>query len=1064
MRRQLTVKEHLNRYFFTYVTTIICLYVFFQVDQITRIWQQGPPFGASAAVWVGYVGFLTFTITYFVLAQLEVIFRTSRIYGLRRITTVPYVGRAWLAGRMFSFDWLLVIVRSRPQWRLGIVLGCMVTELVIIFFGPAGDASPSPRYPLMGTLAHSAGVVLFLIGLWIYAHYKRAGQRTILGIVLVRGLVGLSTLRAITWLTTTLLLTELLWILASNSEWTGNLVSYRIYTIWACFAYFSIAIVVASVLDQWARRSTWPVRLVVFVLVAFFLWYDRAARVDRLEYQRHQSAARELSSSEAPPLLSYMNERLQGMPNEQGPVVIIAASGGGSRAAIFTSLVLETLRRTPLNEGPFHELGIAPPEANWASRILMISSVSGGSLASAHYVQSLPQWPAPLTDLAQTSRGELMTRMREQIRDDLATFLDNLREKTKNGGAKASADKDLFDGMQPFWSLVAPEGILLDADRFPPPDDAMVAKLKECKIPEQTNGNESAVQLKSFRDQLLGLQVGAPGSWELHSPAFDAMCTDFMAPILRGVLAPRLDRGDALARFWTERFRWHDSTNFAGYAQPGIAPRYDSTTHPAMLFNATDVLDGKRLVASFPPNGPNFWKPVYDALPPVRLTTMSEFDETFGLSLARAVRMSSNFPFGFRVMEIPRPDNEFSSPGRPARPPLHVLDGGVVDNTGLDTLYEAFRGFEFYERYLGQALTERDEFIKKRAQQGKSKEELEKMFWDTKPKESEFIARLNRFQVPLAAAEQAITFLQELRKRTIVLIEIDAGAKPAQKAGGPLEAITEPMNALNNAGYLNAELNKQFYINEIRRLLCRKPGESEHVPTVLHYRFACNQYDPNRTRTGNDVMTAWTLGPQDKSNVLVRFRLQLDRWDRERILLRNKLRDCDSIVNESIALKSEWNSLRNDFETMRTELTLRLVKKEPLTAEEQESFVRKSGQLQLRYERQLQQTKRLLERAKATNPDAAKLPDNLYAGIPGFPEFSDWSQSLKQTLAKTEQLFPNNMKAQEITRIAKSSNIPNVDSTLKLNVQNALDIKDVKSSENLGKKESKEPNRPMRKQ
>jgi hypothetical protein len=42
------------------------------------------------------------------------------------------------------------------------------------------------------------------------------------------------------------------------------------------------------------------------------------------------------------------SNRIEAIPDE-GPVVFVAATGGGSRAAIFAALTLETLQRTPIS-------------------------------------------------------------------------------------------------------------------------------------------------------------------------------------------------------------------------------------------------------------------------------------------------------------------------------------------------------------------------------------------------------------------------------------------------------------------------------------------------------------------------------------------------------------------------------------------------------------------------------------------------------------------------------------------------------------------------------------------
>ncbi len=86
------------------------------------------------------------------------------------------------------------------------------------------------------------------------------------------------------------------------------------------------------------------------------------------------------------------------LPGDDGPVVVVAASGGGSRAAIYTAYTLERLHRdTP----------------DVADHLQAVSSVSGGSLASAAYVarryslgKRFPEWVAGLP--AGVEPGELV--------------------------------------------------------------------------------------------------------------------------------------------------------------------------------------------------------------------------------------------------------------------------------------------------------------------------------------------------------------------------------------------------------------------------------------------------------------------------------------------------------------------------------------------------------------------------------------------------------------------------------------------------------------------------------
>ena len=94
------------------------------------------------------------------------------------------------------------------------------------------------------------------------------------------------------------------------------------------------------------------------------------------------------------------------------------------------------------------------------------------------------------------------------------------------------------------------------------------------------------------------------------------MSTDFMAPILRGVLTPFATRGDCLYHFWDQRFGWSGDyqnnlrRHGARSNTPDSAgrekrmPSRSSALHPPagplVLFNTTDVETGRRVVVGFP--------------------------------------------------------------------------------------------------------------------------------------------------------------------------------------------------------------------------------------------------------------------------------------------------------------------------------------------------------------------------------------------------------------------------------------------------------------------------------
>lgn len=347
--------------------------------------------------------------------------------------------------------------------------------------------------------------------------------------------------------------------------------------------------------------------------------------------------------------------------------------------------------------------------------------------------------------------------------------------------------------------------------------------------------------------------------WVTYDQAFDAMSIDFMAPILRGVLSLNLDRGDSLARFWTHRYRWYGTTDESGAPLPDGK---DASALPLAIFNACDVSRGARLAIGCPRLPPDIWRTPYkNRTGWGRPESLSEFDTTFQLSLARAVRLSSNFPYGFRVNELPLRLPEDSHGAL-----LHVLDGGVVDNTGLDTLFALFDALEYFEN---------------------------------RPPGTDELDDYRR---------QAHTILTLLRVRGTLLVEIDSGTKPT---GAPLDPFkqgaVEPLRALDNAAYTSATRARLFYLDEIGKILrgertnrtAREEAKADpHPPRAsgkgaagLHWQY-CFQGN-HETAHGNgdprdEVMTAWALGPTDKAKIVGRFLIELALWNRKWPELRDR--------------------------------------------------------------------------------------------------------------------------------------------------------------------------------
>ncbi len=69
---------------------------------------------------------------------------------------------------------------------------------------------------------------------------------------------------------------------------------------------------------------------------------------------------------------------------------------------------------------------------------------------------------------------------------------------------------------------------------------------------------------------------------------------------------------------------------------------------------------------------------------------------------------------------------------------------------------------------------------------------------------------------------------------------------------------------------------------------CRQFLPRDFGPSVLHVPFQCNHFQQERP---NDVMTAWTLGPADKAEVLGRFLVELFLWD-----VRREARDLGHVA------------------------------------------------------------------------------------------------------------------------------------------------------------------------
>ncbi|MBB3208096.1 hypothetical protein FHS27_003923 [Rhodopirellula rubra] len=232
----------------------------------------------------------------------------------------------------------------------------------------------------------------------------------------------------------------------------------------------------------------------------------------------------------------------------------------------------------------------------------------------------------------------------------------------------------------------------------------------------------------------------------------DAVTRDYLGPIFRGFLTPFSNRGESLTAYWDRSFTW------ASIDQATI-----DATKPLLVIGVADIDTGRRAMVGFPrlpdnwfrrylltetKDGPR-WQISEDDHEPYSLSTLQSDGTHPNVRLTRGVRMSSSFPFGFEPtrlsVDVPEPNYE-------AVHHAHFLDGGMVDNTGVDSVLAILSKIDELETENGRVLR------------------------------------------------------QELRRRGIFMIEIDAGAGSGDVTkSGPASRITQPFGGYNRGVYSAAK-------------------------------------------------------------------------------------------------------------------------------------------------------------------------------------------------------------------------------------------------------------------
>lgn len=669
---------------------------------------------------------------------------TASLRGGSAVMAVAFWAYVILLGVFFFTSALWVFVPREeselPWWmrranRVSVAVKTLCRWLVALARFPL--AVPSPEGKTSRVWLHG-GIILAAVALGVVgglgllpAPWKAGdpGPSIVAGLAMAVGVVGLFGPRLLMWKPSLRIQMEVVTrglVMSLGSYFLAEILwgvfipnvpeaSFRLYTIWAIYHLLFVILCVARALDLVEN----VVRRAVFTLAALacvFIIGEQLARQGTLApIPREKPVDADAVFTE---WMATANARLDQMC--AGPVVFVSAAGGGSRAAIFAMLSLESLSRMRIDPPDLYSPHCE--DQRLSDHVLFISSVSGGSVASAHFSHRMAQGTLgvplpPGTPLKHAPREEL--------------------------------EAHLMDG-----------ACGLKADRL----------------------------------------------WPLHSAALDDMFVDFNAPLLRGLVMPGVSRGEGLASFWGDYLTWP-----ASFSEPGRAP--------LLLINTASARTGARVVTGKPPLPPLMVNDGKQPSAPARSTC--ELAASGDLSLPDAVRASANFPW---IVDLP---NVIDAKGNKES----LIDGGVFDNTGLDTFVLLLRGLTDAER------------------------------WKGKPGAREAIDR----------------FFAKLEQRGVLFLEIDSGAKPpslekTRSSGG---AISTPLSALSRASHAFARDMGEYQKAEIGRLLAGRKVTMLQASYDYGDVELSDDASPEQkecvAENQDEVMTAWALGPKDKGRLLGQF-------------------------------------------------------------------------------------------------------------------------------------------------------------------------------------------------
>jgi hypothetical protein len=647
--------------------------------------------------------------------------------------------------------------RSTGRWLIGVTF--VVGAVGVWLWGALGDGAcrwAAVTRRLLPAIGLGLSAAWFLVG-----YEDPAGpRRRALGRYALMTFVGLAT-------------GELLWCLPKHGH--GQF-SYRFYTIWAILFLLFVIVATGRLIDRTALRARVLLVVMVFVVTRLTSGFAVDTRAVAGEQAIAQAHAREGGE-----WFARLETRIKD-GNPSGPVILVAASGGGSRAAMFASLVYEYLDHVSFDGTP-----VAAGQSAMGRNVALMSGVSGGSLATAYY-------------LARDDSGRRFPA-RNFTADEVAT------------GIRSIANRYVTRG--------------------------------SCPAPDNKIGSERyARACTRVAKEVKGLPTHGPtiAPWLLESGFVDDMATDFMAPLLRGVLTPFLERGHSVADFWAEQFGWsrktqHSCLSSSSTASPsspapgtgagGCDWKKLSPPAPLAMLNATNVADGGRIIIGYPPVPAGLLGP--------GAVSLSDVGGAHDLSLADGVRLSANFPWGFEIGLFSPVPYTFLLPDA-----IKLTDGGVADNSGLDSIAAM----------------------------------LESLEARSKPPNTDAVPKAGTVEAAYVKEARAVRDL--LVGRGVMLVEIDSGARPERSTvlDALVPAVTEPMDAMSMAGFGGTTTIKAGHLARIRDALdamARQSGDGLSPAAgrpFQHLPFVCNYADT--------IMTAWALGPEDKAALMARFLVEAE--------------------------------------------------------------------------------------------------------------------------------------------------------------------------------------------